>query len=156
MWRARVLASNIYNKRVETEPRFLKNLPDWVWLDKLGHSGWSRLAWIAIYIMIYVLFAPSAWWFLLLPIHILMMPVQGVIINWFAHKYGSKNFKLKNTATNLFKVDIFMMGEGYHNNHHKHPSNPNFGNKWFELDPAYPPILIMKWLGVVKMQVSPA
>ena len=156
MWRARVLTSDIYNKRVETEPRFLKNLPNWVWLDKIGHSGWSRLAWRAVYIMISVLFAPSAWFFLLIPIHILMMPVQGVIINWFAHKYGSRNFKLKNTSTNLFKVDIFMMGEAYHNNHHKNPSNTNFGFRWHELDPTYFIMRIFGWLKIIKMNKTVA
>jgi stearoyl-CoA desaturase (delta-9 desaturase) len=94
------------------------------------------LGWIAIYVLFYIFFAPSAWWFLLLPVHVLMVPLQGAIINWFAHKYGSVNFKVKNTSTNLFKVDLLMMGEAYHNNHHKNPSATNFGFRWFELDPT--------------------
>ncbi len=151
MWRARVLTSRIYKGKEELEPRFLKNLPDWHALDRIGHSALSRLAWIALYIWFYIQFAPSAWWYFLIPIHILMMPIQGMIINWFAHKYGTVNFKMKNTSTNLFKTDIFMMGEAYHNNHHKSPSSTNFGVKWFEFDPTYQVIRLFNWLRIIRI-----
>jgi stearoyl-CoA desaturase (delta-9 desaturase) len=149
MWRVRQLTNNIYKGKQEVEPRFLKNLPDWPALDRLGHFGFSRLAWVILYILFYVQFAPSAWWYLLIPFHIVMLPLQGVIINWFAHKYGSKNFEMKNTSTNLFKVDILMMGEAYHNNHHKTPSSTNFGFRWHELDPTYAMIRVLGWAKVI-------
>ena len=151
MWRTRQISADIYNGKIIPGARFLKNLPDWPALDKLAHSSWSRFGWIGIYVTLYILFAPSAWWFLLLPIHILMVPLQGVIINWFAHKYGSIHFKMKNTSTNLFKVDIFMMGEAYHNNHHKNPSSTNFGFRWHELDPTYFIIRFLSWVKVIRM-----
>lgn len=151
MWRARKMTADIYKDKQIIEPRFLKNLPDWPALDKIAYSIWSRLGWIAVYVTVYVLFSPSPWLFLFLPLHILMVPIQGVIINWFAHKYGSKNFKLKNTSTNLFKVDLLMMGEAYHNNHHKSPAQVNFGFKWYELDPTYFMILFFNWLKIVRI-----
>ncbi len=151
MWRSRVVSSGIYKQTMNVEPRFLKNLPDWPLLDKIAHSTVSRLAWIALYVMVYVWFAPSAWWFLLLPVHILMVPIQGVIINWFAHKYGSTNFVLKNTSTNLFKMDLLMMGEAYHNNHHKNPSSTNFGVRWHELDPTYAIIRLFNRLKIIRV-----
>ena len=141
----------IFKKRVEIEPRFLKNLPDWKKLDIVAHTNWSRLGWIVLYMLFYIFFAPSAWWFLLLPVHILMVPLQGAIINWFAHKYGSINFKVKNTSTNLFKIDLLMMGEAYHNNHHKSPSSINFGFRWFELDPTYIIMRCLNWLRVIRI-----
>jgi stearoyl-CoA desaturase (Delta-9 desaturase) len=158
MWRVRLLSFNLYSGKQEVEPRFLKNLPDWPWLDKIAHSTLSRLAWIAVYITIYVLFAPSAWYFLLIPIHVIMLPLHGVIINWFAHKYGHRNFSMKNTSTNLFKVDLLMMGEAYHNNHHKNPSATNFGFRWHELDPTYFVIRILSKLKIIrvhKLSVKP-
>ncbi len=151
MWRVRQVNDRIYKGKEEIEPRFLKNLPDWPLLDKIAHSSLSRVGWISVYILFYVFFAPSAWWFLLLPIHIFMVPVQGVIINWFAHKYGSVNFKVKNTSTNLFKVDFLMMGEAYHNNHHKNPSGTNFGFRWYELDPTYGIMRILNWLKIIRI-----
>ena len=80
-----------------------------------------------------------------------MIPVQGVIINWFAHKYGTVNFKVKNTSTNLFKLDLLMMGEAYHNNHHKNPSGTNFGVRWHELDPTYAIIRFFNWLKIIRI-----
>jgi stearoyl-CoA desaturase (delta-9 desaturase) len=151
MWHARCVSSSIYNGKTEVEARFVKNVPDWPALDRIGNSIWSRLFWIAAYIVFYVLFAHSAWLFLLLPIHILTVPFHGAIINWFAHKYGSTNFKMKNTSTNLFKIDLLMLGEAYHNNHHKNPSNARFGFRWFEMDPTYYVILLFNWLKIIRI-----
>ncbi len=151
MWHARTVSNDIYRGKIVPEPRFLKNLPDWRFIDRIAHSSISRLAWIGVYVFIYVLFAPSAWFFLLIPIHILMVPLQGTIINWFAHKYGSRNFHMKNTSTNLFKLDILMMGEAYHNNHHKNPSATNFGVRWHELDPTYAVIRLLNWMKIIRV-----
>jgi len=151
MWKVSRLSVHIYKEKIEIEPRFLKNLPDWRFLDKIGQSIWSRIVWVGIYTTFYILFAPSAWWYLLLPIHIVMLPIHGVIINWFAHKYGSVNFKLKNTSTNLFKIDLLMMGEAYHNNHHKNPSATNFGFRWHELDPTYFIIRVFNRLKIIRI-----
>ena len=92
---------------------------------------------------------------LLFIFHILTVPVHGAIINWFAHKYGSIHFKLKNTSRNLFPVDFLMLGEGYHNNHHKTPSSANFGKRWFELDPIYPVILFLNRLKIIRISKIP-
>lgn len=151
MWHTRKVSAGIYEKTLDVEPRFLKNMPDWPLLDKIANSWVSRLTWIAIYVSIYIMYAPSGWWFILLPVHALMVPIQGMIINWFAHKYGSINFKMKNTSTNLFMLDIFMMGEGYHNNHHKNPSSINFGFRWYELDPSYAIIRFLNWLKIIRI-----
>ncbi len=155
MWNARQVTNNIYKKKMIVEERFLKNLPNWHALDMIAHSNISRVCWIVVYVLIYCIFSPSAWLFLLLPIHILMVPIQGVIINWFAHKYGSTNFKLKNTSTNLFKVDLLMMGEAYHNNHHKNPAKANFGFKWFELDPTYLFMRLFNWAKIIRIRNEP-
>ena len=154
MWHLRQLSTRIFKKKIVIEPRFLKNLPDWRKLDRAAHALVSRLGWIVLYILVYIFFAPSGWWFFLLPVHILMLPLQGVIINWFAHKYGSVNFKVKNTSTNLFKVDLVMMGEAYHNNHHKNPSATNFGFRWFELDPTYIIMRFFNWLRIIRIHKS--
>jgi stearoyl-CoA desaturase (Delta-9 desaturase) len=155
MWRSRQLTVDIFKHKSVIEPRFLRNLPDWPALDRIAHATLSRIIWIGIYVTIYILFAPSAWWFLLLPIHILMVPIQGAIINWFAHKYGSINFEQKNTSTNLLPVDLLMMGEAYHNNHHKNPSGVNFGFRWYELDPTYQIIRLLNKLKIIHIRKQP-
>ena len=151
MWRTRNIYQDIYKGRTAVEERFTKNVPDWPAFDRWAGSGLSRLLWVAAYITFFIFFATSPWLYLLLPVVITMGAVHGAIINWFAHKYGYSNFKLTNTAENLFKLDVFMLGESYHNNHHKRPSAINFGVRWHEIDPVYPIILLFNKMGIIRV-----
>jgi len=156
MWRTKNVYQSILNGKYAVEERFMKNLPDWPFIEKLGDSWMIRLMWAGLYTWFYVAFAPSAWYFLLLPVQFLMSPVHGAIINWFAHKYQYINFKQNNTSRNLLPLDFLMMGEAYHNNHHKFPSRINFGFRWHEIDPTYPVILLLKKVGVIRVARMPA
>jgi len=155
MWRTRNIYKSIFQEKFDVEPQFSKNLPDWKWFEKWANSTPSRVLWAVIYLAIFICFASSAWLFLLFPIVLSMGAFHGAVINWFAHKYGYTNFRLKNTSQNLFSVDILMLGESYHNNHHKHPSSVNFGKRWHEVDPVYPCIRFLNWLHVITI-VKPA
>ena len=151
MLRTRRIYQGIYKGEMKIDVKFTKNLPEWPAFDKWANSTFSRVLWIAAYLVVFLLFATSPWLYLLLPIIIIMGAFHGAIINWFAHKFGYKNFILKNTSENLFSVDFLMLGESYHNNHHKHPSSINFGVRWHELDPVYPVILLFNWLHIIKV-----
>jgi stearoyl-CoA desaturase (delta-9 desaturase) len=151
MWDTKKVYSDIYRGRMTLDEKFTKNLPAWHSFDRFAESWGSRLAWCAVYIAIYVAFAPYWWMYLFLPIHFLMGPIHGAIVNYFAHKVGYSSFKQKNTSRNLIFMNIFMQGEGYHNNHHKFPSRPNFAIKWFEFDTVYPVILLLNAVGVIKL-----
>ncbi|MBZ4189350.1 acyl-CoA desaturase [Niabella pedocola] len=149
MWRTRTIYSGIVHNRYPVEPRFVRNLPEWGGFDHWANSPLSRLLWVAIYISFFLIFASSFWWFLLLPVVITMGAFHGALVNWFAHKYGYINFRLGNTSRNLLVVDVLMLGESYHNNHHKKPSSVNFGSRWHEIDPVYPIILLLKRLRII-------
>jgi stearoyl-CoA desaturase (delta-9 desaturase) len=155
MWRTKKTYSAILYEQVPVEEKYTKNVPDWRWFDLWCNSYTSRLLWIGVYITLYLLFAPSAWYLLLVPIHAIMGPLHGVIINWFAHKYGKVNFETDNTSRNLFKVDWLMFGEGYHNNHHQYPARPNFAAKKGEFDFCYPIIKALHKLRIIRA-VNPA
>jgi stearoyl-CoA desaturase (delta-9 desaturase) len=151
MWRTRNFYRDIMNGTMVVEDRFTKNLPGWDAFDKWGDSSFSRIMWAGIYIAIFVVFATSPWQYLLLLPILAMGAVHGAIINWYAHKYGYTNYKLKNTSHNLISVDVLMLGESYHNNHHKFPSSINFGRKWHEIDPIYPVIRLLGWMKIIKL-----
>jgi stearoyl-CoA desaturase (Delta-9 desaturase) len=151
-WTTKNVYNSIYYKKTDIEERFTKNVPDWPALDRLGDSAYSRIGWSVGYIVFYYFFATYWWMYLLIPVHIMMGPVHGAIINWFAHKYGYINFKLNNTSKNLLPVDILMLGESYHNNHHKYASSINFGVRWFEIDPVYYIIRLFDFAGIVKIK----
>ncbi|SOE23639.1 stearoyl-CoA desaturase (delta-9 desaturase) [Spirosomataceae bacterium TFI 002] len=152
MWKTKNYYNTILHKQDNIEPKFKKNVPHWAFMEKLGDQWLIRLGWGVLYILFYIKFATAWWMFALLPIHFLMGPVHGVIINWYAHKYGYVNFKVGDTAKNLLPFDFLMMGESYHNNHHKFGGRANFGIKWHEFDPTYPIIKVLSWVQLIKLK----
>ena len=152
MWRTKNTYQDINKKRIEVEEKFTKNVPQWSGFDKFASSRISRLAWAALYIVFFILFATAWWQWLFLPVAFLMAPIHGVIINWFAHIYGYVNFKVNDTSKNLLPFDFLMMGEGYHNNHHKHGGRANFGVRWFEIDITYCIMLVLDKLNFIHLK----
>jgi len=152
MWKTKNYYNTILHRHDNIEPKFKKNVPHWALMEKIGDQWLVRIAWGALYTLFYIQFATEWWMFLLLPIHFLMGPVHGVIINWYAHKYGYRNFEVNDTARNLLPFDFLMMGESYHNNHHKLGGRANFGVKWHEFDPTYPIIKALNWLKLIKLK----
>jgi stearoyl-CoA desaturase (delta-9 desaturase) len=152
MWKTKTIYNDINTRKIEVDKRFTKNVPQWKGFDTFAGSKFSRTLWVAIYILFFVFFAAAWWQWLLLPIILLMAPIHGVIINWFGHTYGYVNYKMKNTSKNLFHFDFLMMGEGYHNNHHKHASSANFGVKWHEIDITYLIIRMLDFLGIIQLK----
>jgi len=150
MLRTHAIYSGIFKGTIEVEERFTKNLPDWPAFEKWAHSTVSRIIWVLAYSAIFIYFASTLWLLLLLPIVLAMGPIHGAIINWFAHKYGYINYRMRNTSQNLLHIDILMLGESYHNNHHKRPSAVNFGKRWHEIDPVYPIIRLLAWSRIIK------
>ncbi|OMP76188.1 MULTISPECIES: acyl-CoA desaturase [unclassified Chitinophaga] len=151
MWHTRTVYQHILHHKMDVEERYTKNVPSWERLDRFANGTLSRLMWVALYILFFIVFATSPWQYLLLPIVVSMGAFHGAIVNWFAHKYGYINFKLKNTSMNLLFVDVLMLGESYHNNHHKHPASVNFGRRWFEIDPVYYVIKMFAYFKIIKL-----
>lgn len=151
MLKTRTIYQEIFNGKIAIEEKFLKNLPNWRRFDLFASSMITRIVWGVGYFVFFLFFATAWWMWLLLPLIFIMGPLHGAIINYFAHKYGYRNFENADTSKNILPVDLLMMGEGYHNNHHKYMARPNFGVKWFEFDPTYPIILLLVKLRVIEL-----
>lgn len=152
MWHTRKIYLDIANGTMTPEDQFLKNLPRWHAFDAVAASWYSRMVWIGVYVTLFILFAASPWAWILLPVVLAMSPIHGAIINWYAHKYGFINFKLRNTSRNLFPIDLLMLGEAYHNDHHRAPSRAKFGARWFQIDPVYYVIVLFHKLGIIRLR----
>ena len=152
MWRTKSTYQNINKKKIVIEEKFIKNVPQWFTFDAFASSYYSRIFWTILYVLFFIKFATTWWLWLFLPVIILMAPIHGVIINWYAHIYGYVNFKVKDTSKNLLPFDFLMMGEAYHNNHHKHGSKANFGVKWHEVDPTYQIMKVLNKLQLIKIK----
>jgi len=152
MWRTKSIYQDINGQRISVDLKYTKNVPQWSSFDKIASSKLSRIIWTILYVLFFLKFATIWWMWLFLPLIVLMAPIHGVIINWYAHIYGYVNFKVKDTSKNLLPVDFLMMGEAYHNNHHKHGSRANFGVRWFEIDPTYQIMKVLNKLHVIKIK----
>ncbi|MDB5138899.1 MAG: acyl-CoA desaturase [Mucilaginibacter sp.] len=136
----------------DPEVKFPGYYPEWPLIDRIGSSILSRLFFGAAYTCFYIVFATHWWMFLLLPVHFMMGPLQGAIVNWCGHKYGYTNFDNKDESKNTTPFDFLMLGELFQNNHHRHPNSANFGNKWFEIDPVYPVMKLLHWMRIIKLR----
>lgn len=153
MWKTKDIYNNYLNKVIEPDERFGKNLPEWSFVDRIGDNWMSRIAWGTAYVIFYIIFVPADMWYLylLLPIHFLMGPVHGAIVNWSGHKYGYSNWDNNDRSKNTFAWDWLMGGELFQNNHHKFPNKISFATKWFEIDPSYPMIKLLSWVRIIKL-----
>lgn len=152
MWKTKTIYSDIANKILVPEARFTEGVPQWEVFDKFARSWVSRIGWGIVYTAVYWQFATAWYLWLLLPLQFLMSPIHGAVINWFAHKYGYRNFEVGDTSRNFLPVDFLMMGESYHNNHHKNGNRANFGGvRWHEIDPTYQVIKILNKLNIIQI-----
>ena len=153
MWKTRSTYQDINTKKITVDKKYTINVPQWKSFDKMASSSISRVMWTILYFLFFLKFATTWWLWLFFPAIMFMAPIHGVIINWFAHIYGYANYKLKDTSKNLLPFDFLMMGEAYHNNHHKHGSRANFGGvRWHEIDPTYIIMKVLHKLGVIKLK----
>ncbi len=143
---------NYLHYKIEPEPAFRGSYPEWPLVDRIGDSWLWRISCGLFYIAFYVVFANHWWMFLLLPIHFLMGPLHGAIVNWCGHKYGYSNHDNDDHSKNSLPWDFLLMGELFQNNHHKKPNSPNFASRWFEFDPTYPLMKTLHWLRIIKIR----
>jgi stearoyl-CoA desaturase (Delta-9 desaturase) len=156
MMHTKVIYNNFVTRKNLPDEEFTRDyLPVWEKLDRFGDNMIVRLLFVAGYVTVYILFAPSLWWFLLLPIHFLMGPIQGAIVNWCGHKYGYSNYNNGDHSKNTTPFGILLMGELFQNNHHKYKDSPNFAKKWFEFDLTYPIMKMMHYGGIIKLKRAP-
>jgi stearoyl-CoA desaturase (delta-9 desaturase) len=67
------------------------------------------------------------------------------LVNSATHLWGSRRFKTKDDSTNNWWVALLTFGEGWHNNHHAHPTSARHGLAWYELD--------QNWIGIRALQL---
>lgn len=154
MWHTKKIYAGFVKGLRMPEKEFDGDCPQWNILDKISDSWVIRIIWGVLYFVFYYFFVPPGheWLFLLLPVHFLMGPIHGAIVNWCGHKYGYENYDNKDHSKNTLVWDMLMLGELFQNNHHKYPNSANFAQKWFEFDPTYPIMRILNWMKIIKLK----
>jgi stearoyl-CoA desaturase (delta-9 desaturase) len=140
--------------KVEVPKAFTENTPSWPAVDNLGQSWVFRIGAGALYAFFYMAFVPEGMWYLylLLPLHWLMGPIHGALVNWGGHMYGYTNYKLKDESRNALPIDFLIGGELYQNNHHALGNRPNFAKRWFEIDTTYQVMRVLDLLRIIRIK----
>lgn len=70
-------------------------------------------------------------------------------INSMAHVFGKKRYQTGDDSRNSLILSLITLGEGWHNNHHKHMGCVRQGFYWWELDITYYLLKVMSWTGLI-------
>jgi len=107
----------------------------WVPLTVLGFAllavgGWGLVNW-AIFLRV-VVGLHSTW-----------------LVNSATHMWGRRRFATTDDSRNLWWVALITFGEGWHNNHHAHPTSSRHGLAWYEFDPTWLLLKVFRAAGLV-------
>jgi stearoyl-CoA desaturase (delta-9 desaturase) len=67
------------------------------------------------------------------------------LVNSATHLWGTRRFATRDDSTNNWWVALLTFGEGWHNNHHAHPTSARHGLAWYEVD--------FNWMGIRTLQM---
>lgn len=77
-------------------------------------------------------------------------------INSLTHVWGKRRFETTDDSRNNFILALLTLGEGWHNNHHRHQASTRNGFYWWEIDITYYVLRAMQAVGLVhKVHVVP-
>jgi fatty-acid desaturase len=72
------------------------------------------------------------------------------LVNSATHMWGSRRFETHDDSRNNWLIALITSGEGWHNNHHAHPTSARHGLAWYEFDLSWIQIKILKFFGIAK------
>src|SRR5205085_8225831 len=72
------------------------------------------------------------------------------LVNSATHMWGTRRFETRDDSRNSWWVALITFGEGWHNNHHAHPTSARHGLAWYEFDPSWLLIKVLKACGVAR------
>ena len=108
---------------------------------EFGTNGWQMLVWGYVISTVALMHATF-------------------LVNSVAHRPGACNcrqrpFGTRDSSRNLWWLALITLGEGWHNNHHRHAGSARLGFRWWQLDLAWLGLKLLAWLGLVT-ELKPA
>ena len=108
--------------------------------------------WVPVTIMAILILAIGGWRMLLWTTFFRI--VFGLHVTWLVnsatHMWGARRFATRDDSRNNWWVALISFGEGWHNNHHAHPTSARHGLAWYEFDPSWILIKVLKFFGVAQ------
>jgi fatty-acid desaturase len=72
------------------------------------------------------------------------------LVNSFTHIVGTQRFDAGDDSRNSFLIAMLTFGEGWHNNHHAHPTSARHGLAWWELDITWITMKALRAMGLIR------
>ncbi len=72
------------------------------------------------------------------------------LVNSATHMWGRRRFATRDLSRNNWWVALLTFGEGWHNNHHAHPTSARHGLAWYEFDMSWIQIRFLQLIGIAK------
>jgi stearoyl-CoA desaturase (delta-9 desaturase) len=141
----------IFGERAHNNTRMMaKYTPDlakhrfYVWLN---NYHWLPMVALGV-ILLAIGGVPMVLWGIMLRV------VVGLHATWLVnsatHMWGRRRFTTRDDSRNNWWVALLTFGEGWHNNHHAHPTSARHGLAWYEIDHSWILISTLKYFGIAK------
>jgi stearoyl-CoA desaturase (delta-9 desaturase) len=113
------------------------------------HVWLSKWHWMTNVLVGFALLAYGGWTYVLWGVF--FRTTWGLHATWLVnsatHIWGNRRFQTRDDSTNNWWVALLAFGEGWHNNHHAHPTSARHGLAWYEFDLNWVFISLLKALG---------
>jgi fatty-acid desaturase len=101
-----------------------------------AHKHYIKIFWLSHLAVALINF--ELWLYLMgfaafITLHSFLIQTSGTHLSWV----GYKNYDLVDDSVNVPWLFPIILGEAWHNNHHGDGRNPNYGRKWWEFDPTF-------------------
>jgi stearoyl-CoA desaturase (delta-9 desaturase) len=112
----------------------------------------NRFHYIPVIVLGLILLAAGGWALVLWGIFLRV--VVGLHSTWLVnsatHMWGSRRFETRDDSRNSWWVALLTFGEGWHNNHHAHPTSARHGLAWYEFDISWIQLRLLRAIGLVR------
>src|ERR1700730_3498704 len=110
------------------------------------HVLFNRIYWLPLVVLAIGLLAFGGWAFVLWAIffRVTFNFHATWLVNSATHMWVRRRFATRDDSTNNWWVALLTFGEGWHNNHHAHPTAARHGLAWYEID--------LNWWGIRTLQ----
>jgi fatty-acid desaturase len=116
------------------------------------HIWLNRLYWLPLVLLALVLLVLGGWSYLMWGIffRVTFNLHATWLVNSATHMWGTRRFSTSDDSRNNWWVALLTFGEGWHNNHHAHPTAARHGLAWYEIDINWWGIRVMQFLGLAR------
>ena len=110
------------------------------------HVWLNRFYWIPLTVVGLALLLFGGWSYLMWGVFVrVVVNLHATwLVNSAAHMWGRRRFATRDDSRNNWWVVLLTFGEGWHNNHHAHPTSARHGLAWYEID--------LNWWGIRTLQ----